>query len=107
VGGAGKPHRHGALREASVTESNVTGRLLPRRLGLDAGDEVWGIHEVVKELMPGLRRDACGLDHVPEHFDAVVGPPHRRRRSRAPIPESAGSYVKLLEPVCRIRGDFP
>jgi hypothetical protein len=50
----------------------VTDRLLPRGLGLDAGDEVWVIHEVVEELVPFLGRGAGVSDHVPELLGAVI-----------------------------------
>ncbi len=53
--------------------SIVTGRLLQRRLGLDAGDEVFVVDKVVEERMPGFGGDAG----VPEYFfqfvNAIIG----------------------------------
>jgi len=46
--------------------------MLPRGLGLDEGDEVWVILEVVEELVPVLGRGAGVPDHVPEILDAVI-----------------------------------
>lgn len=50
----------------------VTGRLLPRRLGLDAGDEIGVMDEVVEELMPSFGSDARSHEHFSEFFDAAV-----------------------------------
>lgn len=42
----------------------VTVRLLPRRLGLEAGGELGIIDEVIEEAVPGLGGAACISEHV-------------------------------------------
>ena len=52
---------------------DVTVRLLPRRLGLEAGGELGIIDEVIEEAVPGLGGAACISEHVAQFFYAVVG----------------------------------
>ena len=61
---------HRASAEPGCT---VTGRLLPRGLCLDAGDEFCVVDEVVEEFVPGSGAYAGIPDHVCQFFDAVVG----------------------------------
>jgi hypothetical protein len=56
----------------SLLHLNVTGRLLPRGLCLDAGDEFCVIDKVVEECVPGRGRDARVPEHVFEFIDAVI-----------------------------------
>lgn len=50
--------------DKSTVIYNVTGRLLPRRFRLDAGDEFGVLDEVFEEVVPGLWGDTGVPEHV-------------------------------------------
>ena len=53
--------------------SNVTARLLPRWLCLEAGSEVGIVDEVIEKLVPGLGRETGLAEHVSEFIYTVIG----------------------------------
>lgn len=51
---------------------DVTVRLLPRLMGLEARGELGIVDKVIEELVPGLGRETCLAKHVRQFFHAVI-----------------------------------
>lgn len=47
--------------------------MLPRRLGLDAGDDIYVIDKVAEKGIPGFGSNARVPEHVFQFVDAVIG----------------------------------
>lgn len=73
---------------------HVTGRLLPRRLCLYAGDEFRVIDKVVEERVLGFGGNARILEHVFQFIDAIIG----RRLARVTNIVARGARPQFSSP---------